>query len=176
MTGNTDILDHSAVGAPLKVRLRRAVPSPRTALAGALLWGLTISLSAYLGIAHWANPHHAALVVLLFGIGAALAFPAALFLSRLVAENKAPSGRFAAAFVMLALGTIAVTAILFALDYRIYYAAWHEEPFTRGWFVQFAFTVAGALYQFAVIGLRLYFPVGFAALFAASLWFALRAR
>lgn len=176
MTGETDILKEAASGAPLRVRLRRSMPSPHTALAGALLWSGAMSLSAYIGIAHWANPYHAALVVLLFGIGAALAFPAALFLSRLAAENRGSGERFAAAFVMLSLGTIAVTAILFALDYRIYYAAWHEEPFTRGWVLQFAFTVAGALYQFAVIGLRLYFPVGFAALFAASLWFALRAR
>jgi hypothetical protein len=36
--------------------------------------------------------------------------------------------------------------------------------------------VAAAFYQFAVIGLRLYFPFGVVALLAASAWFARRAR
>ncbi len=41
---------------------------------------------------------------------------------------------------------------------------------------QFAVTTAVALYQFATLGLRLYFPVGFAALFIAGLWFARQPR
>ena len=46
----------------------------------------------------------------------------------------------------------------------------------RIWFLQFAHTIAAALYQFAVLGLRLFFPVGFVALLVASFWFARRAR
>ena len=69
-----------------------------------------------------------------------------------------------------------MTGGLYALDYRAYYAEWHADTFTRIWFLQFAHTIAAALYQFAVLGLRLFFPVGFAALLVASFWFARRAR
>ena len=76
----------------------------------------------------------------------------------------------------LAVATVAVTAGFFALQYRDYYAEWHAEAFTRIWFLQFAHTLAAALYQFAVLGLRLFFPLGFVALLVASFWFARRAR
>ena len=46
----------------------------------------------------------------------------------------------------------------------------------RIWFLQFTHTIAAALYQFAVLGLRLFFPFGFVALFVASFWFARRVR
>ena len=41
---------------------------------------------------------------------------------------------------------------------------------------QFVFTTRGALIQFAVLGVRLFFPLGFVALFVASLWFARSTR
>ncbi len=56
------------------------------------------------------------------------------------------------------------TTAIYALDYRSYYAQWHESVFTWTWLIQFAFTTAGATLQFAVSGLPLYFPLGFAGL------------
>ncbi|MGX7872558.1 hypothetical protein ACVDG5_006595 [Mesorhizobium sp. ORM6] len=44
------------------------------------------------------------------------------------------------------------------------------------WGFQLAFTMAVALYQLMVLGIRLYFPLGLIALFAASLWFARQRR
>ncbi|MDX8451691.1 hypothetical protein RFM98_02875 [Mesorhizobium sp. VK9D] len=44
------------------------------------------------------------------------------------------------------------------------------------WAFEFAFTMLTALYQFVVLGVRLYFPPGFAALVAASIWFARQRR
>ncbi|MCA0057672.1 hypothetical protein, partial [Mesorhizobium sp. B261B1A] len=82
----------------------------------------------------------------------------------------------AAACGGLAAATIGLTAGLYALQYRSYYAAWHAPTFTLTWGLQFVFTMAVALYQFVVLGIRLYFPIGFLALFAASLWFARRRR
>lgn len=67
-------------------------------------------------------------------------------------------------------------ARLFALQYRSYYAEWHASAFTPTWAFEFAFTMLTALYQFVVLGMRLYFPLGFAALVAASIWFARQRR
>ena len=38
------------------------------------------------------------------------------------------------------------------------------------------FTMLTALYQFVVLGIRLYFPLGFAALTLISIWFARQQR
>lgn len=148
----------------------------RVALGGALLWGSANAFSAFVGTFHWATTHHLALVCLLFGLGGALAFPVAFLFAELVTGKKRRSARFAAAFIFLSLGTILFTAVLFSLNYRIYHAAWPHAPFSRIWLLQVAFTVAGTFYQFAVIGLRLYFPIGFIALFGASLWYSQRSR
>lgn len=56
--------------------------------------------------------------------------------------------------------TICDTALLFALEYREFYAQWHAPVLTKTWFFEQAFTTLGAFYQFAVLGLRLYLPLG----------------
>jgi hypothetical protein len=147
-------------------------------LAGAVIWGLAMGGSAVAGLLvnDWETPQKIRTVFLLFGFGGAAAFPIGLFLARLLSTARRRDTAFAAAFLSFAIATVAVTAGFFGLQYRSYYAEWHADTFTRIWFLQFAFTVAVALYQFAVLGLRLYFPVGFVALLAVSLWFARRAR
>ncbi len=70
----------------------------------------------------------------------------------------------------------ALTGGLFALQYRSYYAQWHEPALTIAWSIQFVHTVATAFYQFIVLGIRLYFPLGFIALALASIWFARQQR
>lgn len=165
-----------ASGNAMAVRLARALPPARTAFVGAALWAGAMSLSAFLGAAHWATASHRGLIVAFFGCGGALAFPLALFVARLLTEDATASRRFAAILLSLALITAGLTALLFALDYRIYHSAGHADAFSRAWAVQLFFTTAGTVYQFAVIGLRLYFPFGVAALVAAGLWFALAAR
>ncbi|MBZ9703721.1 MULTISPECIES: hypothetical protein [unclassified Mesorhizobium] len=164
---------HRALG-----RLRGAIPTPGTALLGALLWAATMGASALLNLLleSWVTPDKIRTVTLLFAGGGALAFPVGLFAARLVSRGRSWEVAFAAAFVGLAAATIGLTAGLYALQYRSYYAAWHAPTFTLTWGLQFVFTMAVALYQFVVLGIRLYFPIGFLALFAASLWFARRRR
>ncbi|RUW22679.1 hypothetical protein EOA34_20760, partial [Mesorhizobium sp. M4B.F.Ca.ET.013.02.1.1] len=65
---------------------------------------------------------------------------------------------------------------LFALQYRSYYAEWHAPAFTIRWAFELVFTMLTALYQFVVLGIRLYFPLGFIALVAAGIWFARQRR
>ena len=67
--------------------------------------------------------------------------------------------------------TVSITGLIFAFDYRTYYSEWHADAGSIAWVFQLVFTTLAALYQFAVLGVRLLFPVGFVALFAVSLWF-----
>ena len=139
---------------------------------------MATAVSAWCGLflGGWQTPHGIFAVSMLFAAGGVLAFSVALTLARLLAPGRRADAAFAAGFVCLLAATIGFTSGLFALQYRLYYAEWHAPAFTKLWALEFAFTVAAALYQFAVLGIRLYFPAGFLALFVASLWFARLAR
>jgi hypothetical protein len=158
----------------LFAHLRMSLPPLVTTIVGAACWATVMAASASAGV--WANGWQTAGkltdVATLYASGAAIAFPLGLVLARFVSLGRSAETAFAAAFLGFSLSTVGVTAILFAFDYRQYYVAWHDEPLTLTWAVQFAFTTANALIQFAVLGLRLFFPIGFIALIAASLWFA----
>lgn len=154
------------------------MPELRIAFFGALLWAATMGASALVNLFldDWETPEKIRIVTLLFAVGAALAFPIGLFAAKLVSQGRRWEVAFAAAFVCLAAATVGLTAGLFALQYRSYYAEWHAPAFTHTWALQFVFTTLIALYQFVVLGIRLYFPLGFVALFAASVWFARQRR
>ena len=162
----------------IKDRLRAAVPSASEVAAGTLLWGAAMGGSALanLLLAAWETPDRIRFVALLYGLGGVLAFPVGLTLARLVSRGRHWETALAAAFVSFLAATLAFTGGLFALQYRSYYAEWHAPAFTLTWAFEFAFTMLTALYQFAVLGVRLYFPLGFAALVAASIWFARQRR
>ncbi|MCV3209767.1 hypothetical protein OHD62_18155 [Mesorhizobium sp. YC-39] len=158
--------------------VRRALPSPGTALCGALLWAMAMGASVLFNLllGNWETPAKIRYVSLLYAAGGALAFPVGLFLARLISLGRHWEVAFAAAFICLLAATIALTGGLFALQYRSYYVQWHAPALTIAWSIQFVFTMATALYQFIVLGIRLYFPLGFIALFAASIWFARQQR
>ncbi|MFU0503580.1 hypothetical protein [Pseudaminobacter sp. NGMCC 1.201702] len=155
-------------------RLLRSMPTVRASIAGAILWAITMGASALFGLTlnAWETPASVRAVTMLFAVGGFLAFPLALFLARFLAEGRHANAAFAAFMVSLAVVTIASTSLIYALQYRSYYAHSHDDAFTITWLLQFVFTMLGSLYQFAVLGLRLFFPIGFAALFVAALWFA----
>ncbi|WP_171026194.1 hypothetical protein [Mesorhizobium comanense] len=154
------------------------MPAPGTALLGAVLWAVTMGASALVNLLldNWVTPQKIRTVSALFAAGGGLAFPVGLFAARIVSLGRSREVAFAAAFVGIAAATIGLTALLYALHYRSYYAEWHAPVFTLTWGFQFAFTMAVASYQFVVLGIRLYFPLGFVALFAAGLWFARHRR
>ena len=159
-------------------RVRRAVPSTVAALVGAVLWAVAMGASALLclWLDNWETPEKIRFVVLLYAMGAALAFPIGLFAARLISLDRQAEVAFAAAFICLLAATLAFTGGLFALQYRSYYAEWHAEAFTVLWAFELVFTSLTALYQFVVLGVRLYFPLGFIALAVASVWFARQQR
>lgn len=159
-------------------RIRKALPLPGAAACGALLWAAAMGASALVNLLldDWETPAKIRFVSLLYAAGGALAFPVGLFLARLVSLGRHWQVALAAAFVCLLATTIGLTGGLFALQYRSYYAQWHEPALTIGWSIQFVHTMATAFYQFIVLGIRLYFPVGFIALALASIWFARQQR
>jgi len=154
------------------------LPGWRATLFGSFLWAATMGTSALINLLldNWVTPEKIRTVSLLFAGGGALAFPVGLFAARLVSLGRGREVAFAAAMVCLVAATIGLTAGFYALQYRSYYAEWHAPVFTLTWGFQLAFTMAVASYQFMVLGIRLYFPLGFIALFAASLWFAQQRR
>lgn len=156
----------------------RALPSPTIAIIGAIVWAGVMAGNAVFGIwlRHWETDTKILAIAGLFAVGGALGFPLGLFLARFASAGKRAETAFAAAFLGFSTATIGITAAIFALIYRSYYAAWHDEAFSLRWFLQFGFTTLGALGQFAVLGLRLYFPFGFVALLLVSLWFARKPR
>jgi hypothetical protein len=145
---------------------------------GAGCWAAVMGTSAFAGLwaRGWQTPGKFAEVVLLLSLGAAIAFPVGLTVARFVSLGRSAQTAFAAAFLALSLATVSATAALFALQYRQYYATWHADFLTVTWGFQFVFTALTALVQFAVLGTRLFFPVGFMALFLASLWFVRQPR
>ena len=163
---------------PLGVRLKSAAPAWPTALLGGLAWGATMAANARfcLWLQGWQTPDRIAAVVLLYAIGGALAFPVALLAARFLCEGKSRQARYAATFLSFTIATVGVTALLYTLHYWHSYESQHAEAFSLTWVLQLIFTELFALYQFAALGLRLYLPFGFIALFAASFWFVQRTR
>ena len=159
-------------------RFSRSLPSLSTTLIGSTCWALIMAASALLAtwINGWQTLQKFETIAILYALGAALAFPIGLTLARLLSLGKSAETAFASVFLSLSLSTIGVTAALYALYYRRYYSAWHEDFLTVTWMFQFVFTSATALVQFAVLGVPLFFPVGFVALFVASIWFARSTR
>jgi hypothetical protein len=159
-------------------RLRRSLPQLATTLAGSACWAGIMATSALLTMQTygWQTPGKYQTVALLYAFGAALAFPLGLTLARVAALGRSAETAFASMFLAMSLSTVGVTAALFALQYRQYYAAWHADFLTITLVFQLVFTALTALVQFAVLGTRLFFPLGFVALFLGSLWFVRQPR
>ncbi|WP_394689155.1 hypothetical protein [Hoeflea sp.] len=158
----------------LRDRMHAARIGWRETLLGAIGWGAAMALSAQasLWLSNAAITSHYWSLTALFFAGATLAWPLSLSAFRFIAFGRGREPAFAAAVLCLILFTIGMTAVLFAIIYRNFYAQWHGDPFTKLWLIQLAFTSASALYQFAVVGLRLYMPLGVALLFATALLLA----
>lgn len=141
---------------------------------GAVLWASAMAVSAWFGLSWrvWENGSRIAAVVALFFFCGLATFPLAIWPASWLARQWTPERRFALAFLALASVTIGLTALCYAIQYRLYYSEWHDYPFTVRWVFEVGFTTLAAMYQFAVMGMPLYFPIGFIALTVTALWFA----
>lgn len=162
----------------MRARLRASLPPPAGILAGAPLWGLMMALSAALALHRQGRLDLSAdgTLVGLYFAGGLVGWALTLTPARFCALGRRPETRFAAFLFWLTAGTVGATALLFAVQYRAFYAQWHAPFPTRIWIFQLVFTSASAAYQFAVMGLRLYLPFGFLFLLAASAIMARRVR
>jgi hypothetical protein len=151
--------------------LAAALPDAATAAYGSLVWALAMGVAALTKLVYmdWYSPERMALIAGFFAAGGFIAFVPGIYLGRLLSRGRRDAG-LAATFLALSTATIAITAFLVALEYRSYYAEWHEAAFTITWLFQFIFTVAAAVYQFLVMGVRIYFPLGLIFIVAASIW------
>jgi len=131
--------------------------------AAAFFWGLAMATTAAAGLflRGRLETFHVSTILLVFFLGGFfgwwLAELAGHVLKTSVRRRRVLTGLVCAG---LAAATVFITAGLFALEYRSFYAQWHAEPLSRIWLLQFLFTSASAFYQFAVMALRLYLPLG----------------
>ncbi|THV25015.1 hypothetical protein [Peteryoungia ipomoeae] len=161
-----------------KPRLPAALIAPRRLIVGALAWGLAMAISllaSVLVLGRDMGSHNGALAML-YAAGGFLGWLIALPLIHVITRSRAPSVVLSAWLLILGLSTLAATAALFAVHYRIFYAHWHAPAFTRVWIYQQIFTGASAAYQFAVTGLRHFLPVGLLLLFGLGVAMARRSR
>lgn len=136
------------------------------------LWGLAMSASAVatLMLDGWQDGLHIRAIAILFGLSAVVAYPTATMIAEFLTRRGRFETRLAAQLFALASVTLGVTSLAYAFYYRSYFAMWHDTTLSITWTYQLVFTVLGALYQFAVFGMRLYLPVGIPALFLFALW------
>ncbi|QTK78250.1 hypothetical protein AT6N2_C0332 [Agrobacterium tumefaciens] len=147
-------------------------------LFGAFGWGVCSAASAATGlyVRNRLETDHTADIVMLFFAGGFFGWILALTALRFLPASTSGPLRFAAACLAIAFFTLAGAAAVFAFEYRIFYAQWHASTFSSIWFFQQLFTSLGAVYQFAVLGLGLYFPFAALPLLPAGAILCRRAR
>lgn len=165
-------------GSIVKQRLKYALPSKLIVIFGPVLWGGAMAASCWIGLylRNRGETDHFWQIIFLYFAGAFIAFMPAFVLARFLSFTKPATARFCAYALSLCLVTYAVTAFIFAMQYRIFYAQWHEPFLSKIWFFQQLFTLIGATYQFTIIGLWFYFPIGILSLFITSFILSLRMR
>jgi hypothetical protein len=154
----------------LTVSLFGALPSLRVALIGSIIWCAAITLSVWFNsrFMAWGVEAQRLEVLLIMAIGALLGFVPGVAAANLIAAHRRQSQLMAALLIGLTLATIGATAFVYLLQYRAYYAIWHDHAGSHDWYWQQFFTTASAFYQFAVLGTRLYLPWGPALLIGAA--------
>lgn len=133
------------------------------AAAAAFVWGMAMTMTAAAGLLlrNRLETFHLPTILLVFFAGGLAAWLLTELIGRYLRRFIGHGWlRLCLAAIGLGAATVFLTAAFFALEYRSFYAQWHAPTFSRIWFLQFIFTSASAYYQFAVMALRLYLPLG----------------
>lgn len=164
--------------ATLRTRFAASLPPAGQWWGGAVAWALSMAASFLLSTKLFghASGSHAATLGALYGLGGLIGWAVAVPLIRFSGHGRTAPTVFSAWFLLLGVTTIAATAGLFALQYRLFYAHWHAPFPSRIWVYQQIFTSASALYQFAVLGLRHFLPTAFLLLLGLGIIMARRNR
>ena len=128
----------------------------------AFLWACLMLISASFSL--WQSngflTSHSTSILFLVFFSAFIAFPLAMVTLHILDRHKRFETQLAGCFLFLTIATIGITAVAYSLNYWSFFHQWHGALFSRLWAWQFFYTNLGALYQFAVIGLRLFMPLG----------------
>ena len=152
-----------------------AAAYPRV-LAPAAVFALGVALSATFTLSQsrgWMSGSEIVRLASIYGAGALIGMALAIMVVRFVGRPLSGHGRLLTIFALGLAATVLATGGLLALEYRIYYSQWHAPAFSRIWIWQQVFTTLGALYQYAVMGLR-YYGAGAVVVLAATSWWASR--
>ena len=154
--------------------LQTALSHWRQSILFGLVWGSLLALHTVgkLYWFGWLNQNSIWQLALLMFIGTSIGGASGWLCSIWFSAHRVSPKRFATAFVLILLSTVAITALLFVLQYRLYYSQWHMSTFSIGWFFQILFTGITALYLFAVQGLRLLLPFAPVGLIIAAIIFS----
>lgn len=155
-----------------KNRFLRALPPSGPIILASLFWALSIALICALSwvyLAGWGWTDQLVLVTAIYASGALLAVWPSAFLARFIVVSIRWK-RIMVFAILLILGTLFFTSIIFALQYRLYFSSFHAHAFSRIWMWQQFYTAAGAVYTYLVMGVRLYFPFALIPLFVTSWW------
>ncbi len=156
------------------IHLDHTPKSSARLLSLSLGWAAAMMASAGLNLflLNRAPDKNTQLLVLFFGLGGLIAFPLTAYLMRWMPLNWRTGQRFACAFIVLLVTTLGLTSFIFALQFRVYFAQWHDNEYSIRLVFETVFTILSAVYQFLVLALRLYLPLGLVALLGASWTFA----
>lgn len=142
-----------------------------------ILWGVAMTFSTLTSLwfsTGWQTSHLAKIIILVL-FSSILAYPLARFALYILDRKKRFETQLAGSFFCLTIATVGMTAAAYSLNYWNFYVQWHGPTFSKIWIWQFFFTNLGALYQFAVIGLKFYLPFGIIFLTLAS-WLIAREK
>lgn len=103
---------------------------------------------------------HLPIILLMCFATSMIGYILAMLAVRIFVRKKSFETRFAGYFFFLIIMTIGCNVVFYSLDYWHFYTQWHAPFLSKTWVYQFMYTNAGAFYQFAVLGLKLYLPLG----------------
>jgi hypothetical protein len=147
-----------------------ALPGVRLSIFASLAWSIAMAASAAIAgaVKSWSPGGNLQMIIAVFDFGGLAGFVPALTAYRFYAADKARGQRFSLAFLALLATTLLFTWLTYLAIFRSYYAQWHDDFLTGDWLREQFFTTASSAYQFAVLGLRSFLPLGLPALFFAS--------
>ena len=117
----------------------------------ALFWGLLIAASVLFPLIQHGHRQTSdlQLIFIICFLGAGLAVVSTRMVTAWLFSHRPPITRYSATLLLLATLTVGLIAAMFAIQFRAYFAQWHDPFPSIGWALQFFFTVAYAVYLFA---------------------------
>lgn len=153
-----------------------ALPSPSLVIFGSAVWGIVVAITAMAGMWMRNGMISANLLAIasVYFYGGSLAFGPGLWLGEFLFGRRGKALRFVGGTLVIAIAVHAATSGIFALQYRVFYAHWHNAFPSVVWFFQLGFTTVGGVFTFTVGSLAYYWPFSCLAFLAFGLWFARR--